>query len=469
METRKLLSNAVVYGFADAVVLLVGGFLLLPLYTRVLSQDEYGIYVIVRANVEIFTYVLYFGMPSAVARVYFIYKNKNEHYAYLSSVLMFFLLTSLFTLSILSFEGNRVWSWLSPTTPAEPYLYYTIAIAGVSFFSAIGTMWLRLEGRAFAFASVQISTALLLAIIVCGGLLIFHLGLRAVLLGLFISSACASIVLPILFKNKFRPLINWSHIRLSLKYALPILVGYIAFFVINRISTLILQRYVPLAEMAVYGLGQQLAMISTIASTAFGMAMQPALFAAAPDKISDILRRSSDILLALVMALSAALIMYSAEIFALIAPKGYSGGVEVMSIMLMSNFINSFNLISNSALLYFHRPNTAAGISIAGAAVATALGAWLIPRHHLPGAAFASLFAVVALTVLGRILARRASGFSGFGSMIGGTATMIAIAGIAWGFGRMELSLPVILAAKAAILLGAFGFAFHFYFRRSLT
>ena len=468
MDTRKLLSNAVVYGFADVVVLLVGGFLLLPLYTRTLSQDEYGIYVIVRANIEIFTYVLYFGLPSAVSRVYFIYKEKNEHHAYLSSVIMFFLLTSTFTGIVLLLEGYRIWAWLSPTAPADPYLYFTAAIAAVGFFPAIGTMWLRLDGRAYAFATVQIVTAAILAACVCFSLLVLHLGLRGLMTGLLISAACSALILPVLFKSRFRPLIHWAHIRLSLKYAIPILIGYIAYFVMNRISTLILQRYVPLAEMAVYGLGQQLAMISTMAATAFGAAMQPAVFAAGSDNINDILRRSANVLLGLVMAVSTVLIMFSAEIFALIAPHGFAGGGLIMSIMLISNFVNSFNLISNSALLYFHRPKTATAISITGAAVAALLGAWLIPRYHLPGAAFASLLAVVSLTLLARVCSSRISGFSGFVPMFASTGLIMVVAAGAWALTLVGLTLPVILALKAGCTLAVFALAYYFYFKRSV-
>ena len=53
MDTRKLLSTTVLYGLADVIVMAVGGFLLLTLYTRTLSQPEFGTYVIVRTNTEI--------------------------------------------------------------------------------------------------------------------------------------------------------------------------------------------------------------------------------------------------------------------------------------------------------------------------------------------------------------------------------------------------------------------------------
>ena len=90
MNQSRLLGAAVLYGAADVVVLAIGGVLLLPMYTRTLSQADFGIYVIVKANAEIVTYLLYFGMPSAVARLYFDYRRVNEHLQYLTSIVNFF-------------------------------------------------------------------------------------------------------------------------------------------------------------------------------------------------------------------------------------------------------------------------------------------------------------------------------------------------------------------------------------------
>ena len=69
MDTRRLLSSTALYGIADIAVMAVGGFLLLPLYTRTLTQTEFGTYVAVRTNIDILTYLLHFGLVSAVARV----------------------------------------------------------------------------------------------------------------------------------------------------------------------------------------------------------------------------------------------------------------------------------------------------------------------------------------------------------------------------------------------------------------
>ena len=115
------------YGLADVIVMAVGGFLLLPLYTRTLSQPEFGIYVVARTNTEIFSYLLYLGLPSAVARVYFDYKKAGQQQDFLSSIVMFFGLNLLVLGALLSVWGHHLWRLLSPTTDVQPYLAFCVA------------------------------------------------------------------------------------------------------------------------------------------------------------------------------------------------------------------------------------------------------------------------------------------------------------------------------------------------------
>ena len=138
MDTRRLLSVTVLYGAADVAVMAVGGFLLLPLYTRTLTQAEFGTYVAVKANVEIFTYLVCLGLPSAVSRVYFDHRQAGQQVAYISSVLLFFALCLAVLLAGMAAWGAQFWSLLSPTTPASPYLAFSIGLAA---FWQVNLVW----------------------------------------------------------------------------------------------------------------------------------------------------------------------------------------------------------------------------------------------------------------------------------------------------------------------------------------
>ena len=436
------------YGIADVIVMAVGGFLLLPLYTRILSQAEFGTYVIVRANTEIFSYLLYFGLPSAVARVYFDYKKAGQQVAYLSSVLVFFGLNLLLCGVLLALWGSDLWALLSPSTPADPYLAYSVAIAAMGFVSALGSLWLRLDGRAKAFAALQVATSLVLAAGAVLNLVVFKLGLPGLLLALLASSACAGLVLPWLLGRGFRLRLQWAHIQDSLRYAGPILVGYVAYFVLNRISTLVLQRHVAVDQIAVFGLAQQLAMILTIAATAFAKAQQPAVFAAEPAQAADVLARSGALLRGLMLGVTCVLVLSASDLFRLMAPKSYASGFEILLILLVANFAYSFSQVSDTALLYHRRPKTSVLVSIGGAVLAAGLSLWLVPAYQLTGAALAIAGTFTAMTLFSHWLAWRITGQSYLAPMLWSLAVAAALALFAAWLAHQGLSTLASAGAK---------------------
>lgn len=453
MDTRRLLSSTALYGIADIAVMAVGGFLLLPLYTRTLTQSEFGMYVAVRANIDILTYLLHFGLVSAVARVYFDHKRLNQQHEYLSSIITFFLLVLLAFGTVLWIWGAPLWTLLSPTTPVHPYLEYSVAIAAVGFLAAIASLWLRMEGRAAAVVTLQLGASVVLAAVATVNLVVVDRGLPGVLFALLASSAFSAAILPWLFGRHFRLTIRWTYVTESLRYAIPIFVGYIAYFVLNRLSTLILQRHVAADQLAIFGLAQQLALIVSIAGTSFGMALQPAVFAADFSQATNIIRRSGSILLLLMFSITSALILFAEELFALVAPKSYGGGYPILLMLLVANFTNAFTLMSDTALLYHRRPKTSVAVSILSAIAATVFGLWLIPPYRLNGAAMSIVGAFVVRMLLSHWMAYRVTGYAALASMIGAMSAICLIASIA---GWIQLQAPQTIAAVSAkVLIGA--------------
>lgn len=412
MDTRKLLSITVLYGAADVLVMAMGGFLLLPLYTRTLTQAEFGTYVVVKANTEILTYLVALGLPSAVSRVYFDYRKMGQQGAYVSSILLFFALCLAVLVAVLAAWGERLWALLSPTTPSHPFLAFSVALAAGGFLSTIGTLWLRMEGRATAFALVQVGTAVLLAGLAVLNLVTFQMGLPGLLWALLLSTAAGSLLLPCLLGRDFSFAIRLSHISHSLTYAGPILLGYVAYFLLNRISTLLLQRHVAMDEIAVFGLAQQLAMVVTIAAGAFGKAQQPMVFAAEPANADVLLQKAGRLLRALMLALTGVLLLFAAELLAIVAPKSYAAGLPILLVMLVANYAYSFSQVSDTALLYHRRPRSSVAVSIAGAVLSVCLSLMLVPRYHALGAALAVAVTFTAMTLLSHWLAWRVTGRS---------------------------------------------------------
>lgn len=451
MDTRRLLSSAALYGLADMAVLAVGGFLLLPLYTRSLTQAEFGHFVAVRANIDIFTYLLQFGLPSALGRLYFDYKKLGTERQYISAIVCFFALLLVATTGILAVAGPRIWELLSPSVPMMPYLPLSVGIAAICFLSAITLIWLRVEGRAVWVVSLQLGSAVLIAVVASVSLGVFHLGLTGILQALLAGSVLSAGALPVLLRGGFRLALPRKLLFETLQYAMPILVGYIAYFLLNRASTLILQHHVRPEELAVFGLAQQLSMIAAIACSSFGMALQPAVYAAEADKVAQMIRRATSILMLLMIAVCGGLMLFSREIFAIVAPRGYEGGLSLLLILVVANFTNTFTLMSDTVLLYYRRPKTSVAVSILSAVVATLLGLWLIPLYHITGAAIAICGAFVVRMLVSQFMARRLTGQSHFALIAGSLVALSLIgAGVTW-LSAQDLSLIALLVAKGAL------------------
>lgn len=468
MSTRQLLYSSVIYGAADVIVLVVGGFVLLPLYTRTLSQSEFGIYVIVKANAEIFTYLLYLGLPSAAARLYFDYRKSGQHVDYINSVVNFFALNLVIIGCVFALWGDRVWTALSPTVPSFPYLWFSVAIAAVGFFATLGSLWLRLERRAYAFACWQICTSVVLIVMAVINLALLHKGLPGLFFALLASSACSAAVLPWLFGRSFRFVIKLAYITESLKFAAPIVIGYLAYFVLNRINTLILQRHVQVDQIAIFGLAQQLAMMVTIVAVAFGKALQPAVFAAVPSEAPDLMKRSGNMLILIMFCITSAIVLFGSEIFSLVAPKNYGGGYRILLILSLSSFAYSFCVISDTALLYHRRPKTSVAVSIVGAVLSALLGFWWVPLYRLFGAAFAMAAAFFAMALLSHWMARKVTGHSYFGPMMLAVSTICILAFFADWLQRQGISTPTLIELKIAITVMLFTPIF-LYLKKSAT
>jgi len=450
------------YGFADVIVLVVGGFLLLPLYTRTMSQSEFGTYVIVRANIEILTYLLYLGLPSAVARVYFDYKKTSHHVEYLSSVMIFFVLYAAVFGALMSVWGSVLWTMLSPTTPVFPYLAFSLAIAFVGFFATLGSLWLRNEGRAAAVAGQQVGASIVLVVATVTSLVLLHKGLPGLLIALLISSACSALILPWLFGRGFRPVFRWAHIRESLHYGVPITIGYVAYFVRNRFSIFILQRYVPVDQIAIFGLAQQLATMVFIAGVAFGKASQPAVFAAEPAQAAEMIERAGKVMRLVMFCVTSALALFASEIFALVAPKSYSRGIDILLVLLLASFAYSFMQISETALLYHRRPKMPAAVSVVGAAIAASLSIWLVPLYQLYGAALAIAGASITMALLSNWMAYRVSGYSYLKPMLLTLAAVCVLALFAAWVQRQGL--PTLTSISLKVGAGALVFAAMYLF-----
>lgn len=457
------------YGFGDVIVVAVGGFLLLPLYTRVLTQAEFGIFTIIKTNTEILTYLLQFGLISTVGRLYFEYRKKSEHYQYLSSVFLLFLVFALISsLSIYQF-GEELWDLFSPNVPAVPYIWFSLAIALFAFCGSFSMIWLRVEEKAGMFIAVQIASAIVLLALVILNLVIMPRGLIGLLYALVISAACGAAVLPFLFRRKFTLRIKSEYTSVSLHYGLPIFLGYIAYFITNKVSLIILQRHVSFEQLATFGIAQQMGMIVTVVSGAFLKSLQPAIFSAEPKAVEGVIDQMGRLYLLMMFFFVNVLILFASDIFKIVAPTTYSDGFYIFTILLFTGFLIAANFVFGSTLLYFKLAKTSVFVTVFGGCLSLIMGLILIPQFKLIGAALSIVITYIAVTMLNYWLARKCLQQANFGYVAMFLLLTIPILLFAVWLHGLTVSNFAAFCIKIVLVSGLAYFVYWYYLRLKIV
>lgn len=453
MNLKGVISTTIIYGISDSIVVLLSGLLLLPLYTTTLSQQDFGSYIAIKTNIELLTYVIQFGLISAISRLYFDYRERGEADSYIMSIALWFPIQLTIAGIVLSLTGTSGWRMLAPSVSPNPYLCFAIAIIAATFYFNLTTTILRAEQRVVAFVVVQLIAALVLVVVALLLLARAKLGLPGLMWALFVSAAAGAVAFPAVLGRIDRPRLRLSHVKRSLAYALPIVMGLIAYFILNRINILILQRYVGISQLALYGLAQQLSLVIAVASAAFGKAVQPILFGAAELRLPELLRITMKIYVVGMSCVASLILIFASEIIRLVAPRNYADSHTILLLLIVAAFTYTLTLASDTAVLCRKLPTASATITLLGAALSAGLAFILIPRAGLVGAASALLLSSLVLAFAANEIARRLTGFTNLWPMIGGLIIVACSAIGAYCVNGMGLSHTPSVGVKIGLAL----------------
>ena len=128
---KKTGKHYLIYGLGNVISKMIG-FILIPLYTRVLSTEEYGILSLMVVSLTISTIILTMGLQAALFRFYiYDYSKKNQRIELVSTVIIFITFVSLILSSLLFYFSDQISELFFNTAS---YSYYLKIMFIASFF-----------------------------------------------------------------------------------------------------------------------------------------------------------------------------------------------------------------------------------------------------------------------------------------------------------------------------------------------
>ncbi len=408
---KKLAGQTAIYGFTNILGRLLN-YLLVPLYTKILSPEAYAPVNIVYAWIPFLSVLFTYGMETSFFRFS---QNPADRQKVLSnSSISLVFTTVVFSVLLLTFRESLT-GWMALGDHPEYIFYFTLILA-LDTLTAIPFANLRLQNRPVRYGIIK-----LVNIAVNIGLNLFFLVLCPVLVKqgdswvssfydpamgvnyIFMSNLVASAVtylllLPEILKIRWKP--DFAFWRQMMAYSLPLIIVGLAGMVNETLDrAFFLPKYLPydLREnnhlIGIYGANYKLSILITLFIQAFRLGAEPFFFqqASASNARQTYARIMKYFVIILsIMFLAVAMYLNVWKVLFL-RREVYWEGLFVVPTLLLANMF--LGIYFNLSIWFKLSNNTKMGayITVVTAALAFALNIWWIPIFGYFGSAVATM------------------------------------------------------------------------------
>lgn len=372
------------------------GFILLPIYTRYLTPDDYGILSIATAIGSILGILYLAGLNGAIGRFYYDYNDdESELKKYIGTIVLSLILYSLCFTIFLSIFGNLIFQSMVGNLQFNPYI---LIILWTTFFSTIFPLSLimyqvREKPLLYSFWSIIkfIVNTLLIIYFVVG----LRQGALGSLIGSFITSMIFFVVGYILLKKDISLIIERQKLIESLKFGIPLIPHALAGWTLTLIDRIFLNNYQSIAIVGLYSLGYQFGMIMSLITTSINFAWTPFFMSTAKEKGEDakpIFKQLTTYYMMVIIFIGLVISMFAKDVIFLMTTPEYYKSYEIIPIIVGSHVLNGMYYMVVNQIFYTKKTKYLPIATFGSALINIALNYLWIPNYGMMGAAYATLF-----------------------------------------------------------------------------
>ena len=399
MEILRVFKHSFVYGLTG-ITSTVASVLLVPIYTRVLTPEDYGVIAILRTLTSILIILLNLGMSSAIFWAYFRAEGDEEKREVVGTALLFqflFLLVSTLVLVIGSYFFNKL---IFPE--GQPGYYLIVAFITIFFQAGITLPLaiLRAKEQSRRYVLLTLSN-LILTIGFSIWLVVFlRLGVLGVLLASLISSVLVySGALPFIIRYA-KLTISFEWLKDMLSFGLPMVPSGLSLWVLNSSDRYFLNYFRDLSEVGIYNVGYRVGMLLVLIVSAVQLAYPPFMFSIAKRKdAKEIYKKFATYYFLLLFFIALGLAVLSREaVIILTGPKFHSAYTVIPFIAFAYVGFGLFNTFATGVSVVKKTIYSFIAVFLASAANVI-LNFLLIPQYGIIGAASSTVLSFTLLMI----------------------------------------------------------------------
>ncbi len=414
-QIKKLFKNVVIqntgiYTLGNMLPQLIN-VLLLPVFTRYLSKEEYGILSYTTSLNVFFLVIGTLSVHSYVLRNYFECSGEKEKQQLFGTVSVFLIIYNLLLLGIAVNFFPIFFKYFGVQIPFDPYIRLALFINAADVTGVVPLAYFRVKQKAIPFVLLTF-----LQILIGTGLslyLVIHLKMGV--LGRYYGLLGAGLVMLvsyfiIIWKiSSLRPDMNL--LKKSLVFSLPLCPTAFFTTVMNMSDRLILERYVSLSEIGIYSIGFMVANGLSILTNGIYKATEPEIYRMA-DKpgFKQWMLNLKRYMVFIMLGIGCPLIILSKEIIMLLTAPNFHESFKITSLITVGMIIRGITMPVSCCLMANYATRYLPLITLTGALTSIGINFILIPQIGIYGAGISIIISSTVMLILSLFAARLVSG-----------------------------------------------------------
>lgn len=322
-----------------------------PIFTRLLTPEEYGQFSVFNSWLAIITTIVTMQLAAGVYTMGIV-KFKDEEHVFTSS-LQGLTLTLCLVWTGIYLLFRDFWNNVFELTTVQMLAMMLMIWSSTTF-----TFWMTTQRNAYRYRMLIVVTLIVsIAKPVVGIIFVLHARdkVTARILGLMLVEAAAYSIFFFIQMKKGKTFFSAKFWKYAVIFNLPLIPHYLSNSILGSSDRIMIQRMTGVAEAGIYSLAYSISQIMTMVNDSLNKTMSPWLYQRIREKRYDAMAMVVYSALLIIACANLFLIAIAPEVVAIFAPEEYHEAVYVIPSVAMSVYVNYLYLCFAPFEFYFEK------------------------------------------------------------------------------------------------------------------
>lgn len=404
MKKVQSLSIRTIIMMASTILLNAISALTAPIFTRILSTADFGIFSVFTSWVRILSIILgvqtYGTLNNAKSEF-----GTEDYPNYCFNALFISSVISAVLSVLIPLSDKYICSFLE--LPEECIIWLIISAYGLYLVNFV-SKYLLIEKRAVENLLISLGIALLTTFGSIGLILLTPVkGYYGRILGYAIIYLIAGVCILIYFLN-FRDLkLRYDYWKYCLKLSIPLVAHGLSGLLLSQSDRIMLMSRKGDATVGIYSFCYTVALPISLVSVAMNSAWTPEYYVLMDKNDGEEIKKHYDRQIFLMTAISCGYMLVAQEVLKILAVKDYWIGAQIIPLVIIGYYFNFLYFFPANYEFYNKKNKYIASSTLVAAIVNIILNHILIPNYGMVGAAVATIISYVILFFIHHIVAKK--------------------------------------------------------------